>query len=99
MLPPSTASSSTSYRVVYIDTTTRWATPRTTEPIRDLPVAACRAAVAAERHGGAWIVAADDSAVMVTHAGVVHDVTGAQLSGWGLRAARVITNRKGPLAP
>jgi hypothetical protein len=74
-------------------------TPRWSDTIRDLPVAASRAARAATRDGQAWLVAADFSAIHITAAGEVTSTCGPQLSGWAVLAARVITNLEGTPRP
>lgn len=60
------------------------------EPIRDLPVAAGRAAVLADEAGEAWLVADDLTYAHVTPRGV------APTQGWPVLAARTITSRKVP---
>lgn len=98
LLPPPPAPTATSYRVVTLPPGPA-ATPRWSDTIRDLPVAASRAARAAALCGEAWLVAADFSAVHITAARDVTPSTGTQLSGWAVLAARVITNLEGTPRP
>lgn len=99
LVPPAPTRTSTSYRIVTppADATS---TPRWSDAIRDLPIAASRTHAAARRHSEAWMVAADGSAIHVTAAGDITTAAGTELSGWAAMAARVINqNTKGPLAP
>ncbi|MCU1356406.1 MAG: hypothetical protein JWM89_1824 [Acidimicrobiales bacterium] len=95
LLPPSPGPRATSYRVLAIDLDAAaldelgLGLVRSSEAIRDLSIAALRAAAAAETYGGAWLVAADRSYCHVDAAGVVTPQT-----GWATAAARAITNRR-----
>lgn len=62
-----------------------------TTAIRDLPLAAIRAAAVAEQLGDAWLVADDLTCAHVSPAGDVTPTT-----GWAASAARVLTNRRKP---
>lgn len=100
MFPPPPARSASSWRVMFWDPATADTSPFPTvsEAIRDLPVAAARAAVAAEAVGEAWLLAADGTEVHVDAGGTVTApaAPGRVLSGWAVMAARVITQRKAP---
>lgn len=92
LFPQQPRPSSTSWRVVFLaggSEACPAGTPRWSDPVRDLPVAAGRAHTAATVHGEAWLVAADFTSCHVTAAG---DVTPS--TGWALLAARVIHQRK-----
>lgn len=66
-------------------------TTGTGSAVRDLTIAALRAATAAELHGEAWLVAPDDTFAHVTHDGHVHPLT-----GWAAAAHLIITRRTPP---
>lgn len=81
--PPAPGPRPSSWRVV------TWA--GASPAVRDLPVAAARAAAAAARVGEAWLVGADSTWCRVTYRGDVHPST-----GWAALAARVIARSTSP---
>jgi len=64
---------------------------RSTEAVRDLPVAAVRAVTYAERDGRAWLAGSDGTHCEIDADGVVTPHT-----GWAATAAQVIRGRNHP---
>lgn len=99
LIPSAPAAPCSSYRVVSIDPASGCEAaptgmPQWSESIRDLPVAAGRAMAAAKAtERTAWLVGSDHTACEVDEFGNVTPST-----GWALRAARFLNNRKAPSA-